>query len=53
MFVRSRLQSLADPFAHSWILDVHEFRTDGVGINSLQAGHHLPHRHGAVIKEKF
>src|SRR6266496_5496769 len=53
MLLRSRLQSLADPVAHSRILDVHEFRSNGVGVDSLQPGDHLAQCHGPVVEEEF
>ena len=53
MFVRACFQALADPFAHSRILDMHEFRADGVGINSVEAGDHLAQRHRLVVEKKF
>src|SRR6266545_1157051 len=51
--VWSRLQSLANPVAHSRILDVHEFRSNGVGVDSLQPGDHLAQCHGPVVEEEF
>ena len=53
MLVRSGLQSLADPITHSRVLNVHEFGTDGVGINSLQAGNHLAQGHRLIVEEEF
>src|SRR5436190_22443930 len=51
--VRSRLQSLADPVTQSRVLNVHEFGSDGVGINSLQERDHLAQRHRSIVQEEF
>src|SRR6266436_7280444 len=53
MLLRPRLQSLPHPLTNPWVLDMHEFRADGVGINSLEAGDHFAQGHRLIIEEKF
>src|SRR2546430_15689538 len=53
MLVRTRLQSLTNPFTHPWVLDMHELRADRVGVNSLQTGNQLAQRHRPIVEEEF
>ena len=53
MLVRTCLQSLADPFTHPRVLDMHEFRPDRVGVNSFEAGNQLAQGHRSIVEEEF
>ena len=53
MLVRPRLQAPAHPLADARILDMHEFRTDGVGVNSLQTGNHLAQSYRLIVEKEF
>ncbi len=53
MFVRSRFQPPPYPLPNPRVLDMHEFRADGIGINSLEAGDHLAQSHLAIVEEEF
>src|SRR5207249_9654516 len=53
MFMRACFQPFADPCAHSRVLNVHEFRADRVGINSLETREHVAQDHRPIIEEEF
>ena len=53
MLVRTCLQSLTNPFTHPRVLDMHEFRPDRVGVNSLQTGNQLAQRHRPIVEEEL
>jgi hypothetical protein len=53
MLLRPRLQPHPHPLANARVLDMHEFRADGVGINPLEAGDHFAQSHRPIVEEKF
>src|SRR5215831_6303405 len=53
MFMRTRFQSPADPFANARILNMHELRADRVGINSLEPRDHVAQRHRPIVEEEL
>ena len=53
MLVRSCLQLPPNPVADVRVLDVHELRANGIGIDSCETGDHLAQPHRAVVEEEF
>src|SRR5438105_6376847 len=53
MLLRPRLQPAPYPIANPRVLDMHEFRADGVGINPLEASDHFAQGHRPIVEEKF
>ena len=53
MFVRPRLQPPPHPFADPRVLDVHEFRADGIRINPLEPSDHFAQGHLPIVEEEF
>ncbi len=53
MFVRTCFQSPPDPFADVRILNMHELRSDRVGINSVEPRDHVAQRHRPIVEEEL
>ena len=53
MLMRPRLQAAPHPLANPRVLDMHEFRADRIGVNSLEAGDHFAQGHRPIVEEKF
>src|SRR4029077_8198432 len=53
MFVRTCFQSPPDPLADVRILNMHELRSDRVGINSVEPRDHVAQRHRPIVEEEL
>ena len=53
VFVRPRLQSPPHPLANPRVLDVHEFRADGIRINPFEPGDHFAQGHLPIVEEEL
>src|SRR5436190_2193422 len=53
MLLGPPLQPHPHPLANARVLDMHEFRADGFGINSLETGDHFAQGHWPIVEEKF
>jgi hypothetical protein len=53
MLMWPRLQAAPHPLANPRVLNMHEFRADRIGVNSLEAGDHFAQGHRPIVEEKF